>query len=62
MLDETATALRLACDEVVKTCGTCPYDQYDMYEPWEESCYRRCASDIDMAACWQRYFEERAGE
>ena len=54
-------ALGLACEEVVALCGTCPYDQHDLYEPWDESCYEKCISDIDMAECWRRYFEEKAG-
>ena len=57
-MTDSKTALRLACEEIAAISGTCPYDAHDLYEPWEESCYQKCTSDIDYAACWQRYFEE----
>lgn len=54
-------ALRLACEHIA-AYGSCPYDECDLYEPWEESCYQKCSFDVDYAECWRRYFEERSGE
>lgn len=59
-IDALQGALRLACEELAATSGTCPYDAHDLYEPWEESCYQRCSADIDDAECWRRYFEQRS--
>ena len=49
-------ALRRAC-QFIADYGSCPYDTFDLYEPWEESCYQKCSADIDRAECWRRYFE-----
>lgn len=50
--------LRRAC-EFIADYGSCPYDTFDLYEPWEESCYQKCSADVDRAECWRRYFERR---
>lgn len=51
--------LRRAC-QFIAGYGSCPYDTFDLYEPWEESCYQKCSADIDRAECWRRYFELRS--
>lgn len=54
-VEELEAALRRAC-EFIADYGSCPYDTFDLYEPWEESCYQKCSADIDRAECWRRYF------
>ena len=54
---ELEAALRKAC-EFIADYGSCPYDTFDLYEPWEESCHQKCSADIDRAECWRRYFEK----
>ena len=54
-VDELESALRKAC-EFIADYGSCPYDTFDLYEPWEESCHQKCSADIDRAECWMRYF------
>ena len=49
-------ALERAC-KFIADYGSCPYDTFDLYEPWDESCYQKCSADIDRAECWRRYFE-----
>ena len=51
-----ADALERASKFAADISGTCPYDMFDLYEPWEESCYQKCSADIDRAECWRRYF------
>lgn len=51
------SALRRAC-EFIADFGSCPYDTFDLHEPWEESCHQKCSADVDRAECWRRYFEE----
>lgn len=62
MEDTGGGALGLACGLIADVTGTCPYD-YCWRETWhwQDDCERRCEPDIDMAECWQRYFEEKAG-
>ena len=50
-----AAALDRACD-FIAGYGSCPYDTFDLYEPWDESCYQKCSADIDRAECWRRFF------
>ena len=52
-----STALDRAC-QFIADYGSCPYDTFDLYEPWDESCYQKCSADIDRAECWRRYFEK----
>lgn len=52
-------ALREACRELVAYAGTCPFDAKDTDTAnWSERCDRECSTDVDMAACWMRYFME----
>lgn len=52
-------ALREACMELVTYAGTCPFDAKDAdTASWTERCERECSTDVDMAACWMRYFME----
>jgi len=51
--------LREACREIVAYAGTCPFDAKDTDTAnWSERCDRECSTDVDMAACWMRYFME----
>lgn len=60
-VEELEAALRKAC-EFIADYGSCPYDAFDLYEPWEESCYQKCSADVDRAECWRRYFERGGHE
>lgn len=52
-------ALREACRELVAYAGTCPFDAKCIDTAnWSERCDRECSTDVDMAACWMRYFLE----
>lgn len=54
-------ALRLACQHVAEATGSCPYDVHHLEcASWEDGCEGRCSANVDMAACWQRYFNARA--
>lgn len=55
------SALRRACG-FIADYGSCPYDTFDLYEPWDESCHQKCSADIDRAECWRRYFERGDSE
>jgi hypothetical protein len=59
-LEDKEKALDRAC-RFIADYGSCPYDAFDLYEPWDESCYQKCSADIDRAECWRRWFE-REGE
>lgn len=54
-------ALRLACQHVAEDTGSCPYDVHHLEcASWEDDCDGRCSANVDMAACWQRYFNAKA--
>lgn len=51
-------ALRLACEHIEAFEGTCPYDVHSLEcSSWEDWCEANCKSNVDMAACWERYFK-----
>ena len=56
-VEELESALRGAC-QFIADYGSCPYDTFDLYESWDESCYQKCSADVDRAECWRRYFEK----
>jgi hypothetical protein len=57
-LEQTERALKLACEKLDDTFGTCPCDLLAWEPPF--NCAEMC--DSKTAKCWQKYFIEKAGK